>query len=1511
MKSSVPWLLISSAITLPLSSIIAAEDAVVEVAKQKVSQPQNGNVSLGPTDSYPGSGSNGAGFTYKETSNASGTIYTLTGDVSISNVTTTQAPASNNQSQAQSEPTAESIEENGRESQNGKSSNEKDKEAREPSSSGEDHSGSEDSHPSSEESRSDSEHNTTVSESSRTEGESERDQSSPADSHSDAESGTGEPTTTVSPENTSSEHTGDTVSSNSHENENNQDSDSERRSEENQSHPNTEDSTHPIPTVDNESTPPEHKENTDVVSNPKTDSEGDGSTIVEEHSESHSDTENSASSDAITTESNSITNPTETTENSNTDTVTAESLSSAKALRADANISDVSNSESSSESHNGNQSSQEGAQSSPKSCFLNTVGPLTFIGKGNSLTFNNITITAKGAAINNSAGSTLTLSEFNNLSFTNSTNQTQDQADSAIYVGPKAASGNGGVVPGVGGVPGAVGASGNSVHEGASESEVAASLWRISSETSSDGNNGIGVVAAEGAIQNDVVGDAGAESVVESSPAIILKGNVNITFSGNSSKKAGGAINVDGGSATIENNTGTCTFSNNNAKEQGGAISVNGDFNIIGNNSVIFSDNKAAVVPAPTESPERQAVAIVSDQSVQAPVTGTGGAIYCLSAPVSVPGKNAEQPKVVSAEGVLPSIQAISLSADSTPKAKQGEADPTPAADPCVNISGNTSVTFDNNSSTTSGGAIHTKKLVLSSGGNITFSSNSSGKGGAIFITDSGDISITAATGSITFQGNTVTAADIITIPAKSQAGAENSASDGSVSSNGQADVAQANSVQPEKVLVAFSNFANKAEAKVDAKAKVDQNQKPSHNAIHLGSGATISQLRAGTGQTIFFYDPITTTKPVAAGVGSAVAGSAVPSGHSIIVRAAAAASPGAGAAATPKTPLKINAPDEPAPSEKEAPIEGVVKQATTYNGTIVFSGEKLSTEDAKNPLNALSVFNTDVSLEAGTLVLRRGAGLLVDSFIQQTGSLIIMDGGTSIITNVPASNPITKVAEVPAVLKNVIPVVNAFSKPDPKVISQLVASSLMNFKQRGPLAAAPAVPAVQNNPDGSIVINNLAVNLDSLGEGKMITLAATGTGNVTLTGDLKFQDSSQNFYDNPLLNKNFSANILDISTATGGQVNTEGFNMIPQGSTSSNVGYQGNWEVVKKEENGKTYFELKWISAGYTPTPNRRASLVPNSLWCSAIDIRAIQQLVEVSTQGEDFHKGIWISGISNFFHRDSMKVQKGFRHISSGYAVGLSAQPITDKVIDIAFCQMFGKSKDYYLAKTRSHIYAASIHTKREKLLNHYKLSNKKGSIFTKLPEQIPVIFDAQLSYSLSHNSMTTKQTPKPSSRGKWNNHCVAGELGSYLPITIDNPIIEELSPFVKLNVVFVQQEDFKETKGGDANRNFQSAHFVNISLPIGIKFENINKYNIYNISLIYQPDIYRDAPKSKVFLPSVNTSWSTGATNLARQALILDGSNHHHLTDNFEVFCHGAFELRGSSRNYNLDLGGRYKF
>ncbi|WP_349821328.1 polymorphic outer membrane protein middle domain-containing protein [Chlamydia abortus] len=1369
MKSSVPWLLISSAITFPLSSL-ATEKAALSSA------PQNtGEQTLSSSDNYDGSSSPETPFTCKNSSNSTGTTYTLTSDVSFTNVSTTQA-AKSQQSTAESQNSSKDTDKTDSPSApaDNQSSDIKDNK----DSQGEDHSG-------------------------------------PAAPESSPAVGKDEETTSPSeaPEPSETTETVGTPGASGTQGA-------------------------PEDTQDKESS--EESGDTKVEEKTETDKE-----VTEDEKEKatlespipHTPLSFTASSDVAAENSvpspETKTPPTATTSQANGDT--------------------------------------------PLSCFSNTEGPLTFVGGNHSLTFSNISVTAQGSAINNSAGSALTFSGFKDLSFVCATNQDQTKADSAIYVGPKAVSSDGEL---------SVQAEGSKVNSHTEGSVNTALVKYAGISADATATNG---ESQEDPATNVAPATQGASEgqAAESSPDIILKQNVNITFSSNSSKTAGGAIRVSG-SATIENNTGTCTFSNNNAKEQGGAISVNGNCDITGNKNVVFSGNQAQEIPTPS-------TVTVEEAAVEEPVEakGSGGAIYCVKAPISIPAT-----PILPSKQTLPSLESAALSGETHAKVAQKEE---PSPDPCLTISGNASVIFDNNSSTVTGGAIHAKKVVLSSSGNMTFYNNSSGKGGAIYIADGGDISITATTGSIIFQGNKVTAADPITLPTKKETAIAAVSTEEKQHTEDQTDASQGSGSPSAGMTSAFFTLANKAEIPAESQAK--ENSKPTCNSIHLGSGATISQLRAQTGQTIFFYDPITTTAPAAAAVATAKPSEAsLAKATSGIPASASAVS--APAPAPTKTPLKINAPDTPDAEIQKVAAEAA-QQSAVYNGKIVFSGEKLSSEDAKNPLNATSVIHNDVSLEAGTLVLSSGAGLLVDSFTQKEGSLIVMDGGTSIITNVTPASEGLQSRSTPPSPKNAIPVIRAVSK--------VIASSLINLRERADSGAGAVIPTIEESPDGSITITNLAVNLDSLENGKVITLAAKGgSGSVTLTGDLQFQDSSQNFYDNPLLNKNFTLNFLDISAPDAEKIHTEGFNMIPQGATSSNLGYQGKWEVTEvKDSSGKVSFEMKWVSTGYIPTANRRATLVPNSLWCSAIDMRAFQNLVEVSTEGEDFHRGLWISGISNFFHRDSTKVQEGFRHISSGYVVGVSTQPISNKVMDLAFCQMLGKSKDYRLADARSHVYAASIHTKFEKLVNHYTFSKRKGAILARKPEKSPIIFDAQLSYSLSHNSMTTKHTPNPSSRGKWNNHCVAGELGSYLPILVDHPAIEELFPFVKLHIVFVQQEDFKETQGGTENRNFQSAHFVNVSLPLGVRFEKTNKLNTYNIRVAYQPDIYRDAPKSKVFLPSVHTAWSTGATNLSRQAMILDGSDHHHLTDNLEVFCHGAFELRGSSRNYNVDIGGRYKF
>ncbi|EPP37065.1 polymorphic outer membrane protein middle domain-containing protein [Chlamydia avium] len=1146
------------------------------------------------------------------------------------------------------------------------------------------------------------------------------------------------------------------------------------------------------------------------------------------------------------------------------------------------------------------------------SCFVNTDGTLSFVGNNHSLTFSNISITGKGSAINNSANSSLTFSGFSDLSFISATADIST-AESAIYVGPKntttsesseekstvSSTTPGNTSSGSNGNPSADASkvvtvstavmqesqapwetseiegreSEKNDEEDKEQSQENSSLTFKSKKVDSfnshlkgSTNSDVSNSSSSGSL-NSVSSDSSEQP---SSPSISFCNNANITLSGNNSKNYGGAIQVLG-NGSITKNTGTVTLSNNMAQDQGGAIYSTGSVEITENATVIFSGNKTiqstssgssepsksasepAVSAAVTTEPSNQSTTVSSNTQ------GHGGAICCITS--SALSEDTETDSPYSPSALLRRFYAnIQAQLGSTYQ------DSTSSNLSKVTISGNASVTFSNNSAYGSGGAIYSESVFLSSGGDITFAGNTASQGGAIYITDGGTISISATNGNISFWGNTQT-----------------TAIDPSITG----DTTQTDTAS--KTLTSL------------------------HNSLYLGKGAKILQLRAGTGHSLTFYDPII-TQPIDSGSSS--------------------------------TPLRFNAADD----------QTDLSSTTTYDGRIVFSGEKLTEEEAQDSANTTSIFHCPVVLESGTMVLKNGATLCADSFIQNPGSLIIMDGGTTIragfvstteqqpssqnestlnnsteqnsentqkeATQTPPTSTeataLTKATDTPTFAGSSESQATKSSLLDERIVSKYleevckIRTLLRDLPFSLPVSStgteATTTPSYtqQTAADGSITISNLAVNLDSLGSGQVINIIGNGnTGKVSVTGDLQFVDSSGQFYDNPLLSKNFSTDILSISAGQGQQVDTSGLNIIPQGSTTSNFGYQGQWEViqVKDPTSGQISFELKWESQGYNPSPARRATLVPNSLWCSAIDIQAIQKLVEVSTDSANA-PGFWVAGISNFFHRDSTSIQQGFRHISSGYMLGTSFESIDGHLMDIAFCQLFGRDKDYNLAHTKSHIYAATIHSKQERMMHYHTFSNKRGTIISQLPDQFLVILDAHLSYSLARNAMETQHTPNPASIGKWNNHCVSATLGGTLPRRY-------FSPYAQLRVVFVEQQNFKERHGGDENREFQSAHLMNIATPLGLKFERNTPSNKLILSLGYSPDIYRLYPKSKVYFPSGSISWATGATNLARQALLVEGSAHHSLGNSFKIFSHAAFELRGSSRNYNADLGGKYIF
>ncbi|EPP34397.1 autotransporter beta-domain protein [Chlamydia ibidis] len=959
-----------------------------------------------------------------------------------------------------------------------------------------------------------------------------------------------------------------------------------------------------------------------------------------------------------------------------------------------------------------------------KSCFSNTAGPLSFVGNGHSLLFQNISITPQGSAINNTATS-LTFSGFSLLSFDKATNQTQSSADSAIFIGTTT----------------------NGVMK---QSEQPSASFTISS-------------------------------------------NTDVNFSGNHSKGAGGAILVKG-NGTISGNTGTVIFSGNSATNQGGALSLEKSLNITDNAQVIFTNNSAATV-----SDKKS----VKEGNGNQASTGLGGAIYCLAAS---PEQNVQ---------TLDETNEIAVS-----------------------FSGNKTLYLVNNSATTSGGAIHTKNLSLTSGGQTIFGCNSSSKGGAIFITDGGKLNLTALDGPITFRGNTIT-----TSTTKTEV-LNNDSSTNTVTAN----------------------------------------------AITLGNGATITNLRAATGQSLQFFDPIVEVS--------------TPSKEKTKIKA------------VQKAILQINALDDTTDTHHPDSSSSVV-----YDGTVLFSGENVDNSRAEN---VTSVIYQPVSLNNGTLWLKSGAILEVDSFIQNPNSLLVMDVGTTLKTH---NTPIQKQSvESEEQAEQESSSAKQNSNEETKVNAQIshrlssthrkeqlrVGSSIRDkiisvvSETLSSLHPEVAVHTEDNaTTDGNITITNLGINLNSLGRGENESITITGgsSGTVKLTGDLQLFNGNNDAYDSSIFSKGFSTDILKITTegsSETGTVDLSEFNPYLLGATSANYGYQGTWSLQRVEKNGQSSFEMVWKAAGYKPGPELSALLVPNSLWCATVDVNSIERLMELTGETNNNQQGLWVSGISNFFHRDAMLHRLGFRHISAGYSIGANSQTSTDNVFNIAFCQMFGKTKNYFLSNTKSHLYAGSIYTKHSKTIRIYGF-------------ELPAIVNTHLSYGTIHNKMVTDYPAISSARGVWDNHCLSGEIGFSLALNPMNIIFNRVSTFAKVHAVYVNQESFNETGAGEKCRHFRSSHLVNLTLPLGIKIKsNEDPDNkTYALTLAYHPDVYRVLPQSHVALPAKETSWSSPGTNLARQAFLAELSCYQRAFTHLELFANGSCELRSSSRNYNVDVGGKYKF
>ncbi|WP_349824132.1 autotransporter domain-containing protein [Chlamydia abortus] len=532
---------------------------------------------------------------------------------------------------------------------------------------------------------------------------------------------------------------------------------------------------------------------------------------------------------------------------------------------------------------------------------------------------------------------------------------------------------------------------------------------------------------------------------------------------------------------------------------------------------------------------------------------------------------------------------------------------------------------------------------------------------------------------------------------------------------------------------------------------------------------------------------------------------------------------------------------------------------STTYTGKIVFSGEKLSDEEKKVAENLKSYFKQPLKIGAGSLVLKDGVTLEAKKVTQTAGSTVVMDLGTTLQT--PSSG------------------------------------------------------------GEAIDLTNLDINIASLGGGGAAPakVEATATSQKVTIKAVNLVDADGNTYEDPILSSSKPFTAIEAKSGSSGTTSVPDTNL-KNYTPPTHYGYQGNWTVTWKQGDSaqEQTATLTWEQTGYSPNPERQGPLVPNTLWGAFSDVRAIQNLMDISVNGADYSRGFWVSGLANFLHKSGSETKRKFRHHSAGYALGVYAQTPSDDVFSAAFCQLFGKDKDYFVSKNSSNIYAGSLYYQHISYWNAWQnlLQNTIGA-------EAPLVLNAQLTYCHASNDMKTNMTstyaPRKTTyaeiKGDWGNDCFGVDLGAAVPIQTESSLLFDMySPFLKLQLVHAHQDDFKETNS-DQGRYFESSNLTNLSLPIGIKFERFahNDTASYYLTAAYAPDIVRSNPDCTTsLLVSPNSAvWVTKANNLARNAFMLQAGNYLALSHNIELFSQLGFELRGSSRTYNVDLGSKIQF
>lgn len=519
------------------------------------------------------------------------------------------------------------------------------------------------------------------------------------------------------------------------------------------------------------------------------------------------------------------------------------------------------------------------------------------------------------------------------------------------------------------------------------------------------------------------------------------------------------------------------------------------------------------------------------------------------------------------------------------------------------------------------------------------------------------------------------------------------------------------------------------------------------------------------------------------------------------------------------------------------------VNEGEGYSGDIVFAkGE--------------SVLYSDIELAQGKILLREKAKLSVCS-LNQTGGVVYMEAGTT------------------------LDFVNGAQQPQPtKPISLTnLHLSLASLLESNGVTNPPTTPAQNSAP---AVIGN------------------TNNGSVTIAGPIFFEDLDNTSYDKyEWLGANQTLDVLKLQM--GAQPPAQAPAALTLGSENPQYGYQGKWELrwepAQPQQNNIYTLKATWTKTGYNPGPERVASLVPNSLWGSIFDVRSAHSAIQASIDGRAYCRGLWISGISNFFYHDRDALGQGYRHISGGYAIGANSY-FGSSMFGVAFTEMFGRSKDYVVCRSNDHACIGTVYLATKKALCG---SFVFGETFMRA------------SYGFGNQHMKTSYTFAEENDVRWDNNCLVGEIGAGLPIVIapSKLYLNELHPFVQAEFAYADHESF--TEEGDQAREFKSGHLMNLTIPVGVKFDRCSSKhpNKYSFMGAYICDAYRSISGTKTTLLSHQESWTTDAFHLGRHGAMVRGSMYASLTNNIEVYGHGRYEYRNASRGYGLSVGSKVRF